>query len=473
MALDALLDAVERLPAFERALARLPAPYGALTVAGLRGSSDAVFVGALARRLGTRFFAVIAESVPEAERWLADVQPLLPEGAAAFYPPREGLGETEPHLEIAGERVETLERVSRGELRVLITTARAALERTRVPGALRTLRLELRKGGRHRLPDLVARLEEMGFERVPMIDDVAQFSVRGGIVDVYSFGMADPVRAEFWGDEIVELRQFDIGSQISTRDVPAALVLPAESARAAGEGEAERTTLLALLPPDTLVVEPVGTHLEPELRRTWEEAQHHIVLAQRRGEDPASRDELFEAPEGVLGALAALATLRLAPAGAAADVAFPLHEPEPVDRDIRWLRRLVRDGMPTVILCDNTGQAERLEELLAEEGIGPSPAALTVGVLQGGFVIPPAAGGRGLRVLTDHEIFRRERRIRRKRRYVSGIALDTAELRAGDYVVHLEHGVGIYRGMEKIFVGETTLEVAVVEYEGGDRLNVP
>ncbi|MDE3215912.1 MAG: transcription-repair coupling factor [Gemmatimonadota bacterium] len=473
MALDALLDAVSRLPAFERALARLPAPGQAMAVGGLRGSSDAVLLGALARRLDRRFFALIADSVPEAERWLADLQPLLPDGATAFYPPREGLGESEPHLEIAGERVETLERVSRGELRVLITTARAALERTRVPAALRTLRLELRRGARHRLPDLVARLEAMGFERVPMIDDVAQFSVRGGIVDVYSFGMADPVRAEFWGDEIVELRQFDIGSQISTRDVPAALVLPAESARPAAEGEAERTTLLALLPPDTLVVEPVGTHLEPELRRTWDEAQHHVVLAQRRGEDPAPRDELFEAPERVMGALAALATVRLAPEGADADVAFPLHDPEAVDRDIRWLRRLVRDDMPTVILCDNTGQAERLDELLAEEGIGPSPAALTVGVLQGGFVIPPADGGRGLRVLTDHEIFRRERRIRRKRRYVSGIALDSAELRAGDYVVHLEHGVGIYRGMETIVVGQATLEVAVVEYEGGDRLNVP
>ncbi|HEY5218384.1 MAG TPA: transcription-repair coupling factor, partial [Gemmatimonadaceae bacterium] len=104
---------------------------------------------------------------------------------------------------------------------------------------------------------------------------------------------------------------------------------------------------------------------------------------------------------------------------------------------------------------------------------GPSPAALTVGVLQGGFVIPPTDRLPGLRVLTDHEVFRRERRIRRKRRYVSGIALDSAELRAGDYVVHLEHGVGIYRGIETIVVGQSTLEVAVVEYEGGDRLNVP
>ena len=475
MALDALLDALERLPAFERALAALPAPRHALSVTGLAGSSDAVLLAALARRAPTRFFALVADGVPEAERWLADLGSLLPEGAAAFYPPREGLGEVEPHLEIAGERVETMERVSRGDVRVLITTARALLERTRIPGALRTLRLELREGEHRRLGELCDRLEAMGFERVPMVEDVAQFSVRGGILDVYSFGMADPVRAEFWGDEIVGLRQFDIGSQRSTRDVPTALVLPAEGAVPAGEAASERTTLLGLLPPDTVIVEPEGTHLEPELRRTWDEALHHIAVAQRRGDDPAARDELYEAPEQVLHGLQALGTVRVVPAGTDADVVFPLTVPEAVDRDVRLLRRLVRDHVPTIILCDNTGQAERLDELLADDGAGPSPAALTVGVLQGGFVVPPTAerGARGLRVLTDHEVFRRERRIRRKRRYVSGIALDSAELRSGDYVVHLEQGIGIYRGMETIVVGQSTLEVAVVEYEGGDRLNVP
>jgi transcription-repair coupling factor (superfamily II helicase) len=132
----------------------------------------------------------------------------------------------------------------------------------------------------------------------------------------------------------------------------------------------------------------------------------------------------------------------------------------------------VRDGVPTVILCDNEGQAERLDELLNEGARDPSPAALTVGALGGGFVLPPGDRERGLRVLTDHEIFRRERRVRRARRYVSG-GVESLALKRGDYVVHLEHGVGIFRGIETIFVGQSTVEVAVVEYEGGDRLNVP
>ena len=128
--------------------------------------------------------------------------------------------------------------------------------------------------------------------------------------------------------------------------------------------------------------------------------------------------------------------------------------------------------MPTVILCDNEGQAERLDELLNEDTRDPSPAALVVGALGGGWVVPVGDHERGLRVLTDHEIFRRERRVRRARRYVSG-GVDSLALKLGDYVVHLEHGVGIYRGIETIFVGQSTIEVAVVEYEGGDRLNVP
>jgi transcription-repair coupling factor (superfamily II helicase) len=80
----------------------------------------------------------------------------------------------------------------------------------------------------------------------------------------------------------------------------------------------------------------------------------------------------------------------------------------------------------------------------------------------------------GLRVLTDHEIFRRERRIRRARKYTTGSSIESlTALTPGDYVVHLEHGVGIYRGIEKVFVRESTVEAAVIEYEGGSRLNVP
>ncbi|NUS34599.1 MAG: transcription-repair coupling factor [Gemmatimonadaceae bacterium] len=473
MSLPSLLDAIERLPAFTRLFNTLPAPRDVVRLTGLPGSADATLVAALARRLPTRFLVVAADGVPQAERLLADLHTLLDETPVALYPPREGFGELEPHVEIAGERVETLERLSRGEIRVLLTTPRALLERTRLPAALADLRIELRKGDVRRPRELAEHLERIGFERVPMVEDVAQFSLRGGIFDVYSFGMTDPVRMEFWGDEVVDLRHFDLGSQRSTRTVDLAIVLPVDGQVHEEATPGDRLSISALFPPDTLVIHPVGTHLLPELKRTWDEAAHHLELARRRGEDVDAREELFEAPEHAAATLSAFGTLRLVdPMAEEADLAFPVRQPEPIDRDIRRLRALVRDGVPTIILCDNEGQAERLEELLNEGTRDPSPAALTVGALGGGFVLPPADRERGLRVLTDHEIFRRERRVRRARRYVSG-GVESLALKRGDYVVHLEHGVGIFRGIETIFVGQSTVEVAVVEYEGGDRLNVP
>ena len=473
MSLPSLLDALERLPAFARVLNTLPSPSRTLTVAGLPGSADATLVAALARRLPSRFLVVAADGLPQAERLLSDLHTLLDEAPVALYPPREGFGEAEPHVEVAGERVETLERLGRGEIRVLLTTPRALLERTRLPGALAELRIELRKGDVRKPRELAQHLEHIGFERVPMVEDVAQFSLRGGILDVYSFGMTDPVRMEFWGDVIEDLRHFELSSQRSTRTVELAVVLPVDGQVKEEATTGERLSVSALFPPDTLLVYPVGSHLLPELKRTWDEAEHHIDLARRRGEDVDAREELFDVPERAAAAMAAFGSLRMVdPAAEDADVAFPLRAPEPIDRDIKRLRRLVRDGVPTVILCDNEGQSERLDELLNEDTRDASPAVLVVGALGGGWVIPPVDRDRGLRVLTDHEIFRRERRVRRARRYVSG-GVDSLALKLGDFVVHLEHGVGIYRGIETIFVGQSTIEVAVVEYEGGDRLNVP
>ena len=129
----------------------------------------------------------------------------------------------------------------------------------------------------------------------------AQFSVRGGIFDIYSFGMADPVRLEFWGDEIVELRHFDLHSQRSTRVADVAVILPVDGQLPdETEEEFERVSVTSLWPPETIVLLPGDAHIEPELQRTWDEAQHHLDLARRRGEDVPKRDELFQAPSDVM-----------------------------------------------------------------------------------------------------------------------------------------------------------------------------
>jgi transcription-repair coupling factor (superfamily II helicase) len=471
MPLPQLLSLVGSLPEFRELQENVPGPDARCVVGGLQGSSDAVLLAALTAALHQRFFVVVSDDVADSERWLADLTTLVEPEAVAFYPPRESFGEAEAHAEIAGERVETLERIGRGDLRIVVTTSRALLERTQLPRALASARLEIRKGDTRRPEALTEHLEAIGFERVDMVEDVAQFSVRGGIFDIYSFGMAEPVRLEFWGDEITELRHFDLLTQRSTRDAELALILPVDGQIKGGDAEPERSSIRALFPPDTVLVIPQGTHLRPEMERTWAEAQHHIDLARRRGEDTPSRDELFEEPDATLSAIGGFGTIDLS--GEQASIAFPFRPPEEIGRDIKRLKQIVADGIPTLILCDNAGQAERLDELLNDDRV--SPATLAIGVLDGGFVIPPRDENfHGYRVLTDHEIFRRERRFRRARRYATGSALESlTALKPGDYVVHLEHGVGIYRGMEKMFVRESTVEVAVIEYEGGDRLNVP
>ena len=131
-----------------------------------------------------------------------------------------------------------------------------------------------------------------------------------------------------------------------------------------------------------------------------------------------------------------------------------------------------RPGAPaSYLMLTSAGQADWTLDPAAATGPARfvrSNATLAIGALDGGFVMPT------LRVLTDHEIFRRARRLRRPRRYREAAPSSaTGALTLGDYVVHLEHGIGIYRGIETITAGESTLEVAIVEYEGGDRLNVP
>jgi transcription-repair coupling factor (superfamily II helicase) len=462
---------------------RLPIAGGQTRLAGLAGSSGAVMVAWLAEQLPQRLFAVVAATPADAERWLADLATLTRQ-PSALYPQREALGDDEPHYEIAGERAETIEALLRGRLRILVTTARATSEKTLVPEALVRLRLEVAVGSRRPLPDVVSALTRMGYHRVPVVTEVAEFSVRGGIVDLYGFGMATPSRLEWWDDKISSIRAFDLTSQRSGEEMSSVTVLPIKTDGEVGEdGEVggdsgsrphrpsvrtvrPRQTLLDLLPTDTLLVEEASHPNAEEVARAWREAEHHLDIARRLGEVPPPREELFADPVEWSARLARFPRLLLKEERP--DLQAGFLPPETVDRNLGRLRALLSGGAPTLILCDNAGQLERLDELLNEGGDDRSAATLVVGALDGGFVMPT------LRVLTDHEIFRRARRLRRARRYRQAApSLATGTLTAGDYIVHLDHGIGIYRGIQTIMVGESTIEVAIVEYEGGDRLNVP
>jgi transcription-repair coupling factor (superfamily II helicase) len=486
MKLRPVLEAFGRSPAAVDLANRLPARAEALRLGGLHGSSGAVLAAWLAARFPQRLLTIVAPTPGEAERWLTDLTHLTDEGVA-LYPQREALGEDEPHYEIAGERAETIEALLQGQLRVLVTTSRATAERTMMPAALERLRLRVVTSERRPPGDVAETLERMGYRRVPTVSEVAEFSVRGGILDVYGFGMAAPARIEWWGDDVSSIRGFDLTTQRSLQELSEITVLPITTAGVREEAEVTpdvredsgqsgsgrgvraggplRRTLLELLPSDTILIEEASGPDRDEVQRAWNEAKHHLEVARRLGEDVPSREDILDAPESWSARLAGFPRLLLR--DEQVDLQFGFFPPEKIDRDLNRLRGLLGGSPPTLILCDNEGQLERLEELLEEGGRGVR-ATLAIGALDGGFVMP------SLRVLTDHEIFRRARRLRRPRRYRQAApSAATGALVEGDYVVHLEHGIGIYRGIQTITAGESTLEVAIIEYEGGDRLNVP
>lgn len=465
--LQPVLDAFSRTRFARELLERLPGAGVTLRLGGLPGSSPAVVAAWLRGERPTQLIVIVANTPSEAERWVADLGQLTG-GGVALYPQREALGEEEHHVEIAGERTETLQALIAGALGILVTTARASAERTAIPAALAAYRLELARGAALSLRAVIEQLGSMGYSRVPTVTEVAQFSVRGGIIDLYGFGMATPVRAEWWGDVIESVRGFDLTSQRSGEEQEAVTVLPVRTVPAAvsaDRGASVRRSLLDLLPTGTLVLVDSSTSNAEEVARAWREAEHHLEVARRLGEDPPARAEIFLSPEQWGAALHRFAHLTLCEEPV--DLQAGFFPPEKIDRDVKRLRSLLDGGLATLILCDNEGQLERLSELLDEHG-RPGGAMLAVGALDGGFVMP------ALRVMTDHEVFRRARRLRRVRRYRQAAPTVVAgTLASGDYVVHLDHGIGIYRGITSIEVEGGAIEVAIVEYEGGDRLHVP
>jgi hypothetical protein len=181
---------------------------------------------------------------------------LFPQGEARFYGE-----ETDPR--IGGLRVEAVEALFSGSARVFVTTPRALQERVALPDRLTRLRLELEEGDEIGFQLLVEELETMGYERVPLVEEVGQFAVRGGLIDVFSLGSSDPVRLEFWGDEITSIRRFQVADQRSTGPPPPGPSPPGRLPLHRGAGGPSRTerrartgfrSFLEVLPDDAILV---------------------------------------------------------------------------------------------------------------------------------------------------------------------------------------------------------------------------
>jgi len=425
--------------------------------------------------LPNRVFLALTPSPTDATSVEADLESLLGSGASHLFPQRESLPYegTEPHLEVGGLRVEALEAFFTGRTRLLVTTARALQERGPVPSSLAELRLTVSVGEEAGFQTLLRALRDRGFEEVPLVEEVGQFAVRGGIVDVFSFGSSEPIRIEFWDDEITSIRAFDILDQRSVRNLSTAHLLPVDFRAADSETSVSRS-LLELLPSDTLVLQWNPDAWSGEIQRTWKHAEDTREELTELGLSPPPPDTLFLPPIEASRALQAFPRIHLLeePVGSLLLRAEP---PPDIDRDMDRLKAFLVEGVArgqeTLILCDNDGQVQRLEEILGERGVPPG-TRLGVGALAGGFVLREPKTT--LRVLTDHEIFRRSRRVRRSRQFRGAAALESlARLKPGEYVVHMDHGVGVFQGLERLEIAGEEMEVLAIEYAGGEVLRVP
>jgi transcription-repair coupling factor (superfamily II helicase) len=194
----------------------------------------------------------------------------------------------------------------------------------------------------------------------------------------------------------------------------------------------------------------------------------------KQGQNPGPVDSLFLAPQDAASRLGAFPGVVLHE-GAASDLNLETEPPPSIERDMKRLRSFLVEGAArgqnTLILCDNDGQVQRLEEILSDPDIPPG-TRLGIGALEGGFLLTGSAPP--LNILTDHEIFRRSRRLRRSRQFRGAAALESlAQLTPGDFVVHMDHGVGVFRGLEQVAVAGAQLEALAIEYAGGEILRVP
>ena len=421
---------------------------------------------------------VLVADTPERADALHEDLRTLDAGGARCYPQREALPyeDADPHVEIEAQRVEATGALLAGRCRILTTTARALAERAPIPvGPGTSLALTVRRGAAHPLAELGRRLEEMGFDRTHTVREVGDYAIRGGIVDLFPFGHPAPLRIELWGDEVESVRRFDALTQRSTEPLESVDVLPVALRSSETAGDVERRALVETLPPTALAL-----ILDPEggvraRARLWVEVRD----ARKRvgaGAEPA--ESLVLPPAEAEERLAAFRRLEFTAPGqeAPAAIRLPVEPPPSIDRD---MKRLVAEigtararGERFIVFCDNDGQVERLEEVLTERG-GAALArevALAIGSLSGGFRVGVPGT---LLVLTDHEVFRRRYRRHRVRLRGAATIESIAAIEPGDYVVHMEHGIGRYMGLQRVEVRGETIETMEIRYADGEILRLP
>jgi transcription-repair coupling factor (superfamily II helicase) len=416
------------------------------------------------------------------------------------------------HPEASLRRAAALHTAARGRLTAMVASPAGLLRPALTRRLFETRVVALRVGDEMTPEILLEALDEGGYRREDPVTSAGEVARRGGILDVFPPDRDAPVRIEFYGDTVYALRSFDPETQRTTGDVEGLELQPlsdafaprsvtAELARilperypghpalpallerlARGLAADEVGDLLPLVPGATVApwehLDGCVVALEPEAVLQEAEALH----AQAREALGRRADALPVEPESVLvGARALARRLETGPALHLREVDAEgrgVHLPgRPVRRYAGDLRRLVGDLQAqhgrTVIFLGTTGRAERVSEVLREANLTVGEGAeieVRTGVLSGGFELP----AQRVQVLSDGDVFPEEVHLHaRARRGARGFLSDFRDLKVGDLVVHEDHGIGRFHGLETLEVGGARREFMVLSYQGGDKLKVP
>ena len=485
-----LTDFLRGYPPFEEFLERAGTASGAEARLSAPSFVHAYLTAALAGRRPWHdsVLLVVAANQDAAMELEHELALYLPERPVVYLPPRGvwygSEGDVQPRVAGRRSRAVTALAAAAGDA----TWAAAAdgpeppvviVEATTlVEGVIPPARppLSLAAGARVDFETLIRELVGLGYVRADQVEDAGEFSVRGGLVDVFPATGRYPVRVEFWGDEVESLRSFSVFSQRSLG--------PLDSVRlhaAAEDPDGEAANLLTLLPEGTRVV-----RLDPSRARARVDAfetELVEVLGAYEGDEYEGWPQVEERLAGIPGAI--LDSLGMAAAEAEAPEAVTFRAgsgdlpvtnlPEAEEA----MRRLVDDGYRVVIAFEQRAEAERAGFVLrrtsgalahgGEVGSGAGVTYLPI-PLRRHFQIPEIK----LALLTDAQVFPRRHKTAPARRPTPGVTLSSfRDLRKGDFVVHEDHGVGRFEGISTKTVAGITRDYLDLAYKDGDMLYIP
>ncbi|WP_314969336.1 transcription-repair coupling factor [Capnocytophaga gingivalis] len=365
-------------------------------------------------------------------------------------------------------RAEVLSQLQQGA-RVVVSYSEALFEKVLTRQQLDKNTLTLKRGEHLSLDTLNETLFEYQFQRVDFVSEPGEFSVRGGIVDVFSFSNDTPYRIEFFSDVVESIRTFDVETQLSLQQVSSVVIIPNIESKVAGE---QRTSFLSLLPEETLIFVQDFELFAPKWEKMYQKAQE--AFASLKGEIAhLPPEELFcNAQEG-LRDFAQRYVVRINPHNPqemeGKEVSFAMR-PQPsfnkrFELLIEHFKEKYNEGYTNYICCVSAQQAQRFLDIF-EELHQQVPCELLELSLSEGFTDI----ANKINCYTDHQILERYHKFNIRNGYAKKQAITLKELHQltiGDYVTHIDHGIGKYAGLQKIDIEGKKQEAIKLIY--GDR----